>query len=126
MIVQRPQHSSRIGTAAAHACLTGDALCDADLQTVGVPADGVQIELCGFPGQIGLIGGNAGLIAFQHPGFAGTHINFNIVPDGHGLHDAFQIMIAILPLAQHIQRQIQFGKCALIKCCHIGSSFSYF
>ena len=89
MVIQFAQNSCCIGAAAAHTGLTGDPLGDTDFQAVGILLDGIQIQLRGLPCQIGFVGGNAGLVALQHPGLTGTHINFDIITDGDSLHDTF-------------------------------------
>ena len=118
MLVQCPQHSSGIGTAAAHTGFHGNPLQNTDFQTVGVFFDGIEKYFGSLPGQIPFIAGNALHAALQAPGLAGSDIDFYIVTDGYGLHDALQVMVAVLPLAQNIQRQIQLGESAFIKSGH--------
>ena len=119
MPVQRPQHSRSIGTAATQACLGGDPLGDADLDTIRILSGGVKEQLRSLPCQIAFIGGDVFLIAQQLPGLACSDVDLNIVPQGDGLHDALNIMVAVGALAQNIQCQIQFGECAFVKCGHL-------
>ena len=63
---------------------------------------------------ISLVAGNALIGAAEHPGLACAHIDLNVVTDGDGLHNAFDIVIAVGPLAQNIQCKIDLGKCAFI------------
>ena len=103
MTVQRTQHSSCICAAAAKTGLHRNALDDADLQAIGIFADGVKIQLRSLPGQIGLIGGNIILITKDVPGLAGADVNLDIIPQGDGLHDALDIVVTVFPLTQHVQ-----------------------
>ena len=119
MLIQRTQHSSRIGAAAAQACLHGDALENADLQAIGILADGIEEELGCLPGKVGLVGGNTLDAAQQAPGLAGAYIDLDIVPQRDGLHYALDIVITVRTLIQHVQGQVQFGKCAFVESCHL-------
>ena len=119
MGIQGPQDRSGISTAATQTRLTGNSLGDTDFQALRVLIHSVAIELCGLPCQIPLIGGDTLGIAFQAPGLAGTHIDFNIIPQGNSLHNTAQVMIAILPLAKHIQRQIDLGIGRFKQCRHL-------
>ena len=98
-----------------------NALVDADLQTIGVFFQGVTEHLRGLPGKIIFIRRNILRRAQQLPGLSGAHIDLDVIPDGNGLHYALQIMVAVLPLAQHIQRQIQFGRGPLLDAVHESS-----
>ena len=114
MPIQRPQHRRRVRTSAAHTSTGGNALGNANGEAIWVFFQSVTIDLGCFPCQIPLIGGNPLLGTFQSPWLSGSHINLYIIPDGDGLHNAFDVVVAVLPLAQHIQGQVQFCKCAFV------------
>ena len=103
MTVQRTQNRGSIRASAAHAGLAGNTLGNTDLQTVRIFTDGFQINLGRFPCQVFFVAGDSLFVAGQLPGFSRSHINFNIVPYGNGLHHGFQVVVTVFPLAQHIQ-----------------------
>ena len=111
MLVQGAEHSGCVGAAAGEAGLAGDALGNADLNAAQIAACNLLEELRGLPGQVPLVAGDTLLVALEHPGLAGAHINFHIIPQGDGLHDGLDVVEAVVPLAQHIQGQVDLGKC---------------
>ena len=119
VLIQRPQYRCGVRASAAQTCLRGNPLGDTDLDPVRVIVHGLAIDLCGLPRQIGFILRDTFRVADQLPGLAGAHIDFHVIPQGNGLHNAADIVIAILPLTENIQRQIYFGKCAFIQRCHL-------
>ena len=126
MPVQGPQHRRRIGAAATQARLAGDPLGDSDFQAAGILAQSVTVNLRRLPGQVAFVGGDVLLVAFQAPRLTGAHIHLNIVTDGDGLHDTFQIMVAVLPFAKNVQCQIHFCKSAFVKGGHRESLRDFF
>ena len=118
VVIQSPQNRSRIRTATAHSRFHRNPLGDTDLQTVGIFIQGIAVNLRCFPCKIPLIRRNTFLGAKQLPRLTCSHVDFNIITNGEGLHDTFQVMITVLPLVQHIQRKIHFRICAFIQCFH--------
>ena len=113
MPVQRPQNRPSVGAAAAQARLGGDALGNPDGKSLGIPLGRLAKHLGGLPGQVGPVLGHILPVAGEGPGLPGPHLHLHIVPNGDGLHHRLQVMIAVRPLAQNVQRQIDFCKSAL-------------
>jgi hypothetical protein len=57
-------------------------------------------------------------VAVDGPGLARLHMEDDVVVQGDGLHDHSEIVVAVLPAAQNVERQIQFGKGALCENFH--------
>ena len=58
-------------------------------------------------------------VAMHRPRGIGVNIDDHIVPEGDGLHDGADVMIAVRALAQNVQRQVDLCKCAF------GDDFHY-
>jgi PncC family amidohydrolase len=125
--VQNPKNRSRIGAATSHAGTGRDVLHHPDRNSVRFKAHSITIESGRLPGKVPFITGNILPTAGELPGFTGSNIHLNHIIQGYGLHHAFQIMIAVFPFSQNIQRQIQFCPGFFSQCHHKYSTpFLYY
>ena len=114
MPVQRPQHCRSIGAAARQTRAHGNALGDGDGNSAQIHMQRILEHLGGLPGQVVRVPGNPIQIPRHLPGLSGLQLQLHLVENGNGLHHRTNIMVAVVPFAQDVQGQIDFGICRFV------------
>ena len=72
----------------------------------------------GGGGQIAPVGGQKAQVALHAQGLPGAGLQPEGIGKAHRLHHHPHIVVAVRPLSQHIQGQIQFGVGLDLQDCH--------
>ena len=134
--IESAQDCRRVSAAAAESCFRRDALVDENFKAAGPLAGAGKKRLGSTPRKVVRILWESVCfkpdfrllrlrvfddltVAMHRPRGIGVNIDDHIVPEGDGLHDGADVMIAVRALAQNVQRQVDLCKCAF------GDDFHY-
>ena len=105
--VQRAEGVRGVATASAEAGGERNVFLEVDSHTVSDPG-GLEEGGGGFVDEVTRVHGECGLIAGEREAGRGAG-DGDLVAQRHGLHDGLQLMIAILPLAEDVEQEVDLA-----------------
>ena len=106
--IQRAQYGRGVRRAAAEPGADGDALFDADIGPPVEPGGGEE-GAGGLDGLVFFAGGDVFAVGLRHEIAALAQLYIDLVAEAGALHHHTQLVIAVRPLAQHVQREVELG-----------------
>ena len=107
--VQSHDDRSAVGASSRKSRLRGYALVDVDMHAPDVHLTVVKEAVCRLGADVAVIAGHALVIARDRDPAAVVVRQGDHVVQIHRLHDGGDIMVAVGALAEHLERQIDFG-----------------